>query len=553
MILWQDTLVGLHSIASHFRMGLDSAVSIYGDAECWKITHGKRGASSKKQAIAEMTGEELCLYNAKDAVLTAKVWKRMQHNLEKERHVYEHDLCLFQLCNDMQRVGIRVDVARQRQLSVAMGVEADRYQDEMRKLLKNPSFAPSKNDDVRKALYTTLSAKKISFTPTGLPAANKAVLEAMRGLDTDAGRFAEMMGKWRELRKIKKTYVDYPKRIMFHLGNDKPYDSDPHRAHYSWGPRERRDRPTSGGGHTVSGRLACRLQSISRYNFRNLADRAREIYVPAKGHVFTYFDVSQGEPRVAAYLSGDPERIRTTLGDVHAENAKIMFPETAAKGWLDGDAKKDPTRGKPVRDLAKTMGLAIDYFAEAETAFAYMNQNRFGPDGKALFGMPLLGTVAAIISKIRFRYRVYVKYVMKNMDFVKKSGYLRSPVLGRIRWLGRNIPITYVANSPVQSCLADVMNLRSLFLQGSPQFFAWMRKNPEIAERVSLPKKPIRLPKNVQLCAQIHDSCIFDSPKREANAMKEILAEVWSSPIHLEGGALILPIDFKIGERLSEL
>ena len=110
-----------------------------------------------------------------------------------------------------------------------------------------------------------------------------------------------------------------------------------------------------------------------RYNPRNLADRAREIYCAAPGNVVVYFDVSQGEPRVAAFLSGDPERIKTTYGDVHAENAKIAFPDIAAKGWLDGNPdcakcvrkvkgaecscpKKDPARGKPLRDLIEDDG-----------------------------------------------------------------------------------------------------------------------------------------------------------------------------------------------------
>ena len=553
MIKYGDSLLAHHSYASHLPQRLDELVSEYVDSSPWKITFGRRGASSKKHDIEEMSGEELVKYNLADARLTAKVWHAMQPDLDRERKVYEHDLCLVELCNDMQRAGIRVDRGRQRELSSAMLVAADEYREDMRKLLGLPGFQPSKAEEVRQALYKTLSARRTKFTKTGLPAADKEVLEAMRSDDTDAGRFATLMGKWREVKKVKSTYIDYPREIMFSTGDDRPYGFDPHRAHYGWGPREHRGRPTEGGGHTVSGRLACRLQSVPRYNHRNLADRAREIYVPAKGHVFTYFDVSQGEPRVAAFLSGDPERIKTTLGDVHAENAKIMFPAAAAKGWLDGDAKKDPARGKPIRDLAKTMGLAIDYFAEVETAFAYMSQNRFGPDGKALFGLPKMSELAVIISKIRFRYRVYVKYVMANLAKVKKCGHLRSPVLGRIRHLGWNPIITFVANAPVQMTLGDIMNLRSMFLQGSPQFFAWLKKYPEIGEKVSLPKKRIKMPKNVVPVAQVHDSFFFDAPKREANAMKEILQELWAGPIHLDGGDLILPIDLKTGDRMSSL
>ena len=470
----------------------------------------------------------------------------------------------------MERVGVRVDIKRQQELSSAMETAAEGYREEMRQILGDPEFRVTTRR-VQKALYDVLAVRKLHFTEKGAPATGKVVIEALKSDDTEAGRFATALSKWREVMKIRSTYVDFPTEIMFPLrhGEGNPYAKDPARAHYGWGPRERRNQPTAGGGHTVSGRLACRLQSMPRYNPRNLADRAREIYIPAPGNRLFYFDVSEGEPRVAAFLSGDPERIKTTYGDVHAENAKIGLPEVAAKGWLDSDPdcakcarkvkggectcpKKDPARGKPIRDLFKTMGLAIDYFAEAETAFGYMSQNRFGPDGKALFGLPKLGTIAAIISKIRFRYRKYVQFTTSNLETVKRTGHMRSPVLGRIRWFGFFPSITYIANYPVQSTLADVMNLRTLFLQGHPRFFAFLRKYPELAEKVSLPKKPIKLPKGVAAISQIHDSIYADGPRYQEKAMKEIFAELWAGPIHLDGGDLILPIEQKSGERFKK-
>jgi DNA polymerase family A len=568
-ILWQDTLYGHHSYASHLPQKMDQVVSVYLDSGPWKIQFGRRGASSKKQKTEEMSGEDLCRYNAADCRLESKIWRAMQTDLKTERRTYDHDMCLLELCSDMERVGVRVDVKRQKSLSSAMEKAAEGYREEMRTILHDPEFRVT-NQRVQKALYNVLAVRKLHFTEKGAPATGKVVIEALKSDDTEAGRFATALSKWREVMKIRSTYVDFPTEIMFPLGSARPFDCDPDRAHYGWGPRERRNQPTRSGGHTVSGRLASRLQSMPRYNAKNLADRAREIYIPAPGNIFTYFDVSQGEPRVAAFLSGDPERIKTTYGDVHAENAKIMFPEAAAKGWLDGDPacskcvfkdkasecncpKKDSQRGKPLRDLAKTMGLAIDYFAEAETTYGYMSQNRFDPNGKELFGLPKLGAVAAIISKIRFRYKKYVAFVTANLETVKRTGHMRSPILGRIRHFGWFPSITFIANYPVQSTLADVMNLRSLFLQGHPRFFAFLRKYPELVEKVSLPKKPIKLPKGVSVVAQIHDSCYFDTPRYQEKAMKEILAEIWSGPIHLPGGELILPIEHKSGGRFSDL
>jgi DNA polymerase I-like protein with 3'-5' exonuclease and polymerase domains len=551
MIRWEDTLIAHHSYASHYPQKLDQVVSTYLDSAPWKLDFGRRGdgAGGKASKPEAMTSEELVKYNAADVRVTAKAWEAMQVDLAKERPVYDHDICLAELCSAMQKEGIAIDVGRKRLLSKALSDEADALTRQLRRAIGDPHFQPNKVEHVRKALFQTLGVKTFHFTEKGLPSTGKATLETLRGEDSAAGRFASLLSRRREVLKIKSTYVDGEiDELTFALepGGEK-------RVHYSWGPRERRDRRTSGGGHTVSGRLASRLQSAPRYNAAHLPDRVREIYVPRRGNRFVYFDVKQGEPRVGAYLSGDPTRIGLCGGDVHAGNAKIMFPDVAAKGWLDGEAMKDPARGKPCRDLAKNMGLAIDYFAEAERVYQYLAQNRFGPDGRVLYGCPSLNTVNAIIAKIRLAYRVYVRFVEGNLSLVRRRGFMRSPVLGRIRWLGWFPPITDVANYPIQSCLADVMNIRTLALAGSPRFRQWLLDNPTAGAKVSLPRRPLRLPKGVSLVGQIHDACIFDTPKPQVETMKDLLTELWAGEIDLPGGRLILPIDLKVGDRWSDL
>lgn len=575
VIPFHDSLYAHHSYASHLPQRLDEVVSEYLDSGPWKIRFGRRGGTEKAIPPEQMSGEDLCLYNGADCRVTIKAWHCIQRDLAKEYHVYEHDLCLAELCADMQIVGIRVDKARQTLLSRLLEESRVKLKREMQMLLRDWKFAPGKPDHVRRALFDVLKVKKTHFTATGLPTTSKALIEGLRGEDTKAGKFAGLLIAWREASKIKRTYVDYPTQVMFPLRGSRrgTLAADPHRAHYSWGPREKRDQKTSGGGHTVSGRLACRLQSAPRYNPKNLPDRVRELYVPGPGREFVYFDVGQGEPRVAAFLSGDPVRIQTTYGDVHANNAKTMFPSVAAQGWLDGDPvcpscklkqkdapctcpKKDPARGKPCRDLAKNMGLAIDYFAEAERVYTYLLTNRFDFSGRELYKPLSLNAVNAIIQKIRFAYRVYVAFVYANLSRVKRQGFMRDPILGRIRWLGWNPSITDVANYPIQSCLAAVMNLRSLALRRSPRFIVWAKKHPRFIEKVGLetdPDKWPRLPPHTPLVAQVHDACIYDVLRKYVSEVKGVLTEVWRRPIHMPGGELVLPIDLKSGSRWSDL
>lgn len=555
-IPWHDSLYAHHAVISHYPQRLDHVVSEFLDSRPWKLTLGRRVARPE-----DMSGPDLCKYNAIDCELTSKVWEKLKRDpaFISERHVYEHDLCLAELCAAMSRVGIRIDTKVQEELSTQLEEGAESLRMELCEIIGDPTFAPGKPNQVRKALFQTLGIKKLRLTPTGLPYIGRDLLETIRGLDTPAGRFADKLLRRREYIKIRSTYIEWPKHnAQFAIPGAKPgtLEADPDRAHYSWGAREKRDQKTKGGGHTVSGRLACRVQSFPRYNKANLPDRAREIMCAGPGRDWTYFDVSQGEPRVAAYLSGDPVRIGLCKGDVHAGNAKMMFPAAATRGWLDGDAKKDPLRGKPFRDLAKNSGLAIDYRATAETVHAYWLSHRFDFEGKELYAPPSLGTAKVIIIKIDLAYKVYVKFVNDNLERVHKCGFMRSPILGRIRWLGFYPSITDVANYPVQSCLADIMNLRSLALHRSPRFIDWAKRHPHITRRVGLeanPNKWPRLPKDTPLVIQVHDSCGYDTLKPNVPAVEHVLKDLWSREIDLPGGKLILPIDLKTGPRWSEL
>ena len=187
----------------------------YLDSRPWKIEFGRRGTVAQTKEPQAMSGEELCRYNAADCILTSKVWAALQPDLEPERIVYEHDMCLAELCTDMQLVGIRVDRARQKELSEKLAESADALQDSMRSLLGDPNFKPNKLEHVRYALFKIFRAKQLKFTSKGLPSTGKEVIEALRGEDTQAGKFAELLTKRREALKIKSTYIDWVDEIIF--------------------------------------------------------------------------------------------------------------------------------------------------------------------------------------------------------------------------------------------------------------------------------------------------------------------------------------------------
>lgn len=488
-----DTLLAHHAFASHLPQRLDHVASCYTDSRPWKRLF-KGGTEDEKGTTPDkLDGDTLCQYNASDAQLTMLSWLRMRPDLDAERAVYEHDRKLAAVCREMQRVGIGVDEERKSILSSQLEIRRIELRAEMCIILKDPHFAPGKLDHVRHALFTKLGASYVKTTPKGQASTANETLEGLRmsGNETRAA-FATALLTWRLAGKVKSTYLD---AVELHPRT--------RRAHYNWKPFG-----------TVSGRLSCRLQSAPRYTVLGTAGppeaRIREIYVPRPGHTFVYYDVSQAEMRLAAFCSGDPVFMKACEGDVHTNNAKNVFPQAA---HLAGTKEF-----KKYRDIAKNLGFAISYCAEAEKVYITLRSKGFDVSYRA---------VELILDKLRSAYRVYYRWVDANLAAVRRTGHLRSPFLGRIRWLGWYPKITDVANYPIQSGLADIVNMRTIELGKT-----WLGE---------------------YLVAQVHDACIYDVPKELVAEARALISDVWARPIDTAGGALILPIDLKTGGRWSDL
>jgi DNA polymerase-1 len=330
--------------------------------------------------------------------------------------------------------------------------------------------------------------------------------------------------KWRGLVKAKSTYIDAPDIQALADG----------RFHPNWKPFG-----------TVTGRLSSRAQSMPRRVLTERAksllrknlkwktkdveasigidatyeveSRVREIYVPAPGKVFIYFDLSQSEMRAAAYLSGDENFIASCeSGDVHTANAKILFPKY--KDVLDRDPKGE---GKELRDITKNAGFGILYRAAAQTIFAFLQAKGFNVE---------LAQVEAMFEFIYHHYARYYEFCQEQLERCQRDGYLRTAIMKRIRWLGFFPEATIVYNLAVQSLIADIMNL--CLIETRP-----------------------KLPKSARPIFQGHDSlCIETNVGADAQAVSDIIDEHWSKPIFVptSGRSLLMPIDKKISDRLSD-
>ena len=575
----EDTLVAHHTYASHMPQRLAHVASVYVDVGPWKITFKRGGGEEKGLPPEKLPPAELVRYNAADAVVQAQVWLRQQADLESERMVYEVDKDNARMCRGIGIAGIGVDLQRRATLREGIIEKETKLLEELRAILKRPNFHPMQLAEVRRALFTTLRAPLAAADPTdsGLPSTSSKTLEKLKGSPTRAGRFATKLLDWRGAVKIRSTYIDS-------LVLDKPKrGTQIARTHFNW---------RSYGA--ASGRYSCRLQSCPRCEFLKkwelggcvlvsggretvgatvlkdlgkgrlliriegtgveldvdakdvkpcvLETRTREMYCARPGHKLLYFDCSQAELRLAAYLSGDKNYIAMCeSGDVHTAIAQVLFPEEAEL------IRTDPKgAGKPFRDVEKNSIFGFQYYADPTTIFQFVQAKGFS--------IVRMSDVLNMRDLVREQCAEYFRWVEQNKRFVDKHGYYRCPISGRISWLGWHAGYPDIANRPIQKGIASVMNVR-------------------------VPRILRAAPRGVQVVAQIHDAAIFEVPDKHVDKMAGpevekdgkkkrvggLLSEVWAEPVvipangygssmRIEDGArsFIMPIDKKIGERWSD-
>lgn len=519
LVRLEDTLIAAHAFASHLPKSLSFVVSIYCDARPWKIlAKGKEGsdaAAAKGLAPWEQSEEELFGYNASDAKLTALAWRRIQADLEPERHTYEKDKQLALMCGRMTKAGFSVDVDKQKGLEAALKARKAGLLGAMRHLVKNPNFKPRKPADVRKALFGRFRAPMFKPTPSGLASTNNETLEHLKEdpRNTKASRLADMILKYRLADKILGTYVSDTG-----VGRDK-------RIHAPWklGP--------------VTGRFACWLMTLPRFS-SELEAQVRDLFVAREGYKLVYYDLSQAEARMAAYLSGDTNLIEACEKDIHTENAKVVFSDSSEtmrrlerandkSHLISADGK--PLKWKAVesklggckdeRDITKNVGFCVWYRGSPERAFITLVAKGFDAT---------MGACEEMVSRFQRRYRDYYHYADSNIAFVRREGYLRSVLSGRIRWYGWNAPETEITNGPVQEGIAAIQN-----------------------ERLPLIEKG--LSRSDRLIAQVHDAGIFEVREDKIEAVKRLITDVWAKPIIMPSGLeWVMPIDLKVGRRWSE-
>ncbi len=270
---------------------------------------------------------------------------------------------------------------------------------------------------------------------------------------------------------------------------------------------DNRLRPGWNSCGTDTGRIAC-----SAPNVMNIEQTMRAMFGPPPGHVWVHADQAQLEIRVMALVASDNElQDAIDSGDVYAYGAKSTFDLDC-----DVDAVKKLYPGQ--RKAQKIIHLGRQYGAGIKTILgqALRQDRRF-----------TLSRAQALVKAWDKTFYRTAKYWDEEMNKVMERGFSESLLMNRRRSYPRPPDRSEVANYPVQSTAADIMNTAILEL--------WDRL------RLEVPK--------ARIVTQLHDAIDVEAPEKYADEVSRIMKEVMNGEQHINGRVGQFEVELKVASH----
>lgn len=370
----------------------------------------------------------------------ATTLKSQLHNVQGEKVYQDLDLPLARVLLSMERWGIRIDKDLLAQQSEALALEIGEVEKKI-----HETAGESFNVGSPKQLGVIL------FEKLGLPAGKKTKTgystdeEVLLGLDHP---IAKLVLQWREMSKLKSTYVDALPAMI---------DPKDERVHSSFNQ-----------ALTTTGRLSSTQPNLQNIPIRTeRGQQVRKAFIAAPRMKLMSVDYSQIELRILAHISEDPNLCKAFADDldIHAATASEVF----------GVALKDVTPEH--RRSAKAVNFGIAY-------------------GQGAFGLAenlgISRTEAKdIIDRYFSRFKNVREYIDSTVKTAHEKGYVET-LFGRRRYIdelnSKNMALKKFGeraaiNAPIQGTASDLVKKAMI----------------EVFEKV-----PVRM------LLQVHDELIFE-------------------------------------------
>jgi DNA polymerase-1 len=454
------------------------------------------GSGKRQITMDQVAVEEAAPYACADVDVTMRLADQLQAELQAKdlwRLFEEIEMPLVPVVVEMQRAGIKLDVAALEEMSQELGGRLDELQAEIEGHVGHEININS-TQQLSVALFDEmgLTLPWMRRGKSGYYSTAADVLEKIR----DKHPVVELILEHRQLSKLKGTYVDaLPALVNEGTG----------RVHTSFNQTG-----------SATGRFSSSNPNLQNIPIRTEVGREiRRAFVAEEGCLLLAADYSQVELRVLAHISGDPQML-AAFGrgeDIHASTAAAIY----------GVALDEVTSEQ--RRVAKMTNFAISY---GVTGYGLADRTGLTPQEAEAFIQSYFKTYPQIEA-----------YIEQTRQQAQERGYVET-LLGRRRYfpqlatkarVHRNVreqAYRMAINAPIQGTAADILKVALRRL--------WHRlQKRRLASRLLL---------------QVHDELVLEVPEGELEEVAALVVETMEGAYELEAR---LKVDTKVGANWLEM
>lgn len=408
-------------------------------------------------------------------LLGMKIWEEMG---EKDlRTLYDTiEEPLLKVLSDMEREGVKIDLAQLRRYSSALAVEMNEIQERVREMADEPNLNILSPIQIGNLIFEKLKLDPKIKPKTGVRYSYPTDEDTLSALADKHPIINEIL-EYRAVRKLLSTYID------------------PLPTYVS--PVTGKIHTTFNQALTATGRL-----SSSKPNLQNIpirTERGKEIrkaFIPSRPDgVIVSADYSQIELRIMAHLSCDTHLVEAFRKgeDVHAMTAAKIFGITPEEVTSDQ------------RRIAKTANFGIMYGISAFGLSQRLHISR--------------QEAKKIIDDYFRNFPAISSYIEDTLASARETGYVET-LFGRRRYLpdltSRNGTVRALAernaiNAPIQGTSADIIKIAMI----------------NVAKRIAEEGLESRM------VLQIHDELLFDALPSEVERLEVLVKEEMENVIKL--------------------
>ena len=451
------------------------------------------GKGSKQLCMADVEVEAAGRYAAADADMTGRLRPDLAEELRRHNLwslFVEVEMPLVPVLVRMEMVGVAVDVAVLREMSIVLGRGIARMEDEIHGQVGH-RFNIGSPQQLGQVLFEQLKLPKTRKTKLGYSTDAQA-LEALRPLHP----IIDQIQSYRELTKLKSTYLDALPALI--------------------NPRTGRVHTDFNQTGAATGRLSSSNPNLQNIPVRTeLGGQVRRAFVArdfGPEPLLLSADYSQIELRIMAHITEDAGLVEAFMRDedIHAATASQVFSVP-----LDQVTPEMRRRAK-VFNFGVLYGLSEFGLSTRE----HISREEAGEFIKTYFA----------------KYPGIRRYIDETVQRTRELGYAET-LLGRRRYFPEirqaNAVVRQAAeraavNMPVQGTAADIIKI------------AMNRIDTELEAR--------RLKSRMTL--QVHDELIFECPAAELDEVRKLAVDIMPRSLEMK---VPLKVDTKVGKNWGEM